>query len=278
MTVNWTGLSFDRPTRFVRGTYKRRFNEGHSNKGHDMSLDVYTGATPNGWKISIMIEELMDAGVELPPVNWHTVKLNGQQFTPEYMAINPNQKLPTIVHDGRPIMESCAILQYLGETFPTSLMPLDEGRWDVIQWLYWQAANIGPVFGNKLSYTRYINDATDEQKAHPLARFMAEALRLVAVLDAQLAKHDYICGEHYTVADIATWCWIRSYKWSKVDITTKPRVVDWVHRIRARPGVERGISFGVPKDEIDKFSKERRKQYQQNGGGIASNSSLRSDL
>ena len=194
------------------------------------------------------------------------------------MAINPNQKLPTIVHDGRPIMESCAILQYLGETFPTSLMPLDEGRWDVIQWLYWQAANIGPVFGNKLSYTRYINDATDEQKAHPLARFMAEALRLVAVLDAQLAKHDYICGEHYTVADIATWCWIRSYKWSKVDITTKPRVVDWVHRIRARPGVERGISFGVPKDEIDKFSKERRKQYQQNGGGIASNSSLRSDL
>ena len=139
-------------------------------------------------------------------------------------------------------------------------------------------ANIGPVFGNKLSYTRYLNDATDEQKAHPIERFMAEALRLVAVLDAQLAKHEYICGDEFTVADIATWCWVRSYMWAKVDITTKPRVVEWVHRVRARPGVERGISFGVPKDEIDKFSKERRKQYQQNGGGIASNSSLRSDL
>ncbi|MDA0789644.1 MAG: glutathione S-transferase C-terminal domain-containing protein [Proteobacteria bacterium] len=242
-----------------------------------MSLEVYTGATPNGWKITIMIEELIEAGVTLPEVNLHTVSLRGDQFTQEYMAINPNQKLPTIVHDGRPIMESCAILQYLGETFESDLYPTDGRRWDVIPWLYWQAANIGPVFGNKLSYTRYITDATDEQKAHPLERFGKEALRLVAVLDRQLAKHPYICGDDFTVADIATWCWVRSYKWAKVDITTKPRVVDWVHRVRARPGVERGISFGVPKDEIDKFSQERRAQYRQNGGSIASNSALRSD-
>ena len=181
-------------------------------------------------------------------------------------------------HDGRAIIESCAILQYLGETFPTSLYPTDEGRWDVIPWLYWQAANIGPVFGNKLSYTRYITDATDAQKAHPMERFEKEALRLIGVLDHQLAKHAYICGDDYSVADIATWCWVRSFKWAKVDITTRPRVVDWVHRVRARPGVERGISFGVPKDEIDKFSKERREQYKRNGGSIASNSSLRSDL
>ena len=243
-----------------------------------MSLEVYTGATPNGWKITIMLEELIEAGVKLPEVNMHTVSLSGQQFTEEYMAINPNQKLPTIVHDGRAIMESCAILQYLGETFESPLFPVDERRWDVVPWLYWQAANIGPVFGNKLSYTRYITDATDEERAHPLERFGKEALRLVSVLDAQLARHPYICGEQYTVADIATWCWVRSYKWAKVDITTKPRVVDWVHRVRARPGVERGISFGVPKDEIDKFSRERREQYQQNGGSIASNSALKSDL
>ncbi len=244
----------------------------------EVSLEIYTGATPNGWKITIMMEELKEAGVVLPEVNYHTVSLGGDQFTDEYTAMNPNQKLPTIVHDGRVIIESCAILQYLGEKFPSSLFPTDDRRWDVIPWLYWQAANIGPVFGNKLSYTRYITDANEEQKAHPMERFGKEALRLVSVLDYQLARHSYLTSDQYTVADIATWCWIRSYKWSKVDITTKPRVVDWVHRVRARPGVERGIGYGVPKDEIDKFSKERREQYKKGGGSIASNEALKSDL
>ncbi len=243
-----------------------------------MSLDIYTGATPNGWKVTVMIEELREAGVDLPEVNFHAVSLGGDQFSEAFTTINPNQKIPALVHDGRSVIESCAILQYLGECFPSSLFPMDERRWDVIPWLYWQAANIGPIFGNKLSYTRYINDATDEQRAHPLERFGKEALRLVSVLDYQLARHPYLAGDRFTVADIATWCWVRSYKWAKVDITTKPRVVDWVHRVRARPGVERGIAFGVPKDEIDKFSKERREQYKRGGGGIASNTALKSDL
>ena len=243
-----------------------------------MSLDIYTGATPNGWKVTVMIEELREAGVDLPEVNYHAVSLGGEQFSDAFTTINPNQKIPALVHDGRPVIESCAILQYLGECFPSSLCPTDGRRWDVIPWLYWQAANIGPIFGNKLSYTRYINDATDEQRAHPMERFGKEALRLVSVLDYQLARHPYLAGEQFTIADIATWCWVRSYKWAKVDITTKPRVVDWVHRVRARPGVERGIAFGVPKDEIDKFSKERREQYKRGGGGIASNTALKSDL
>lgn len=243
-----------------------------------MSLEVHTGATPNGWKITVMIEELKEAGVDLPQVNYHRVGLRGDQFTAEYTAINPNQKLPTLVHNGKSIIESCAILQYLGETFPSDLFPTDERRWDVIPWLFWQAANIGPVFGNKLSYTRYIHDAPDEQRVHPIERFGKEALRLVAVLDYQLAKHDYLAGDQFTVADIATWCWVRSYKWVKVDITTKPRVVEWVDRVRARPGVERGIGFGVPKDEIDKLSKESRERKAKGGVNIASNSVLRSDL
>ena len=243
-----------------------------------MSLDIYTGATPNGWKVTVMMEELREAGVDLPEVNFHAVSLGGDQFSEAFTAINPNQKIPALVHDGRAVIESCAILQYLGECFPSSLFPTDERRWDVIPWLYWQAANIGPIFGNKLSYTRYINDATDAQRAHPLERFGKEALRLVSVLDYQLARHPYLAGDQFTVADIATWCWVRSYKWAKVDITTKPRVVDWVHRVRARPGVERGIAFGVPKDEIDKFSKERREQYKRGGGGIASNTALKSEL
>ena len=92
-----------------------------------MSLDIYTAATPNGWKITVMVEELREAGVDLPPVNLHAVSLGGDQFTPEFMAICPNQKIPAIVHDGRAIMESCAILQYLGETFPTDLFPRTSG-------------------------------------------------------------------------------------------------------------------------------------------------------
>ena len=243
-----------------------------------MSLEIYTGATPNGWKISVMVEELLEAGVALPEVNYHTVSLRGEQFTPEFVAVNPNQKIPAIVHDGRAIIESCAILQYLGETFPSPLLPADDRRWNVIPWLYWQAANIGPVFGNKLSYTRYITDATDEQRAHPLERFGKEAQRLLAVLDHQLAQHDHLCADEFTVADIATWCWVRSWKWAKIDITGRPRVVEWVRRVRARPGVERGISYGVPKEEIDQFSEERKARYRKGGGSIASNSALKTDL
>ncbi len=239
-----------------------------------MALDVYTAATPNGWKVTVMIEELKEAGADLPPVELHAVSLGGEQFSPEFVAISPNQKIPAIVHDGRAIMESCAILQYLGETFETDLYPTDERRWDVIPWLYWQAANIGPVFGNKLSYTRYMGDVADAEKAHPLTRFGSEAQRLLGVLDGQLAKHPFICGETFSVADIATWCWVRSWKWAKIDITGFPRVMDWVRRVRARPGVARGIAFGVPKDEIDRFSKERRAQYQANGARIASNQAL----
>ncbi len=193
-----------------------------------MALDVYTGATPNGWKISIMLEELREAGVELPETRIHMVDLSaGDQFTPAFTAINPNQKLPALVDDGRAIMESCAILQYLGEKYPTPLFPTDERRWDVLPWLYWQAANLGPAFGNKLSYTRYI-DVPDEEKAHPLERFGRESLRLVAIL--------------------------------------------------GRPGVDRGVAYGVPKDEVDSFSKERRERYQARGAKIAANENLRTSI
>lgn len=244
-----------------------------------MSLDVYSSATPNGWKVSIMVEELLEAGVDLGEVTVHTVNLtDGEQFSDEFSAICPNQKIPAIVHNGRSMMESCAILEYLGETFPSDLFPQGDGRWDVIPWLYWQAANVGPIFGNKLSYTRYITDATDEQKAHPLERFGKEALRLVAVLDRQLTHRDYVCGDEFTVADIAIWCWVRSWKWAKIDITGRPRVMEWVNRVRARPGVERGISFGVPKEEIDQFSEERKEEYKKSGASIASNSRLPTDI
>jgi len=243
-----------------------------------MALDLYTAATPNGWKASIMVEELREAGAVLPEVNVHMINLGkGEQFSSGFMDVNPNQKIPALMHDGRAIMESCAILHYLGETFPTPLLPQDDARWDVIPWLYWQAANLGPVFGNKLSYTRYI-DAPDTAKAHPLERFGKEAQRLVAVLSRQLEGHPYICGNTFTVADISVFPWIRAFKWAKVDITVRPAVVDWLERVRVRPGVHRGVAYGVPEDEVDRFSQERRDQYKANGAKIASNDQLKTDL
>lgn len=240
-----------------------------------MTIELSTSATPNGWKITIMLEELKEAGVVLPEIIIHSINLSkGEQFSEQFVNINPNQKIPALKDGNIKLMESCAILQYLGEKYPSDLLPNDEKKWPVIQWLYWQAANLGPVFGNKLSYTRYMNDVDDIRKSHPLERFNGEAQRLLRVLNKQLEGQDFICGNRFTVADIASYPWVRGYKWSKIDITLHQNVVDWVARVRSRPGVERGISWGVPKDEIDKWSKERKAQYAKGGSSIASNESI----
>ena len=244
-----------------------------------MAIELWTAATPNGWKVAIIGEELIEAGVSLPELEVRTINLMaGEQFTEEFTARNLNQKIPVLIDEGRSIMESCAILQYLAEKYPTELLPEGKGRWEVLQWLYWQAANVGPVFGNKLSYTRYMDDVEEARKSHPLERFGREARRLVAVLDRPLGARDFVCGETFTIADIAIYPWVRGWKWSKVDITDRPKVVSWVKRVRARPGVERGLAYGVPKDEIDQWSAERKAAYARGGASIAGNERLRSDV
>lgn len=226
-----------------------------------------------------MVEELREAGFDLADVKVHSVSLMaGEQFSEAFTALNLNQKIPVLVDGGRSVIESCAILMYLAEKFPSDLLPLDDRRWNIIPWLFWQSANLGPVFGNKLSYTRYMDNIDDVQKAHPLERFGKEALRLVSVLDNKLGDNDFICGDTFTVADIAAYPWVRGYKWSKVNITRWPRVVDWVHRVRARPGVGRGLAYGVPKDEIDQWSKDRKADYARGGASIASNANLKTEI
>ncbi len=237
-----------------------------------MTLELWTSPTPNGWKVTIMVEELKEAGAAVPDIEFRTINLMaGEQFADDFTARNLNQKIPVLKDGERCVIESCAILHYLAEKFPTDLLPLDERKWDVLPWVYWQAANVGPVFGNKLSYTRYMEDVEDVEKRHPLERFGNEALRLVSVLDKKLSDNPFVCGQTFTIADIALYPWIRGWKWSKVNITKWPRVVDWVDRVRSRPGVERGISYGVPKEEIDQWSKERKASYAQSGASIASN-------
>ena len=235
-------------------------------------IELWTAATPNGWKVSILLEELIEAGVRLPEFEVRTIDLAaGEQFTEEFSERNPNQKIPVLIDGGRSVMESCAILHYLAEKFPSDLLPAGPERWGVLQWLYWQAANVGPVFGNKLSYTRYMDDVEDVRKSHPLERFGREAKRLVGVLEGRLEGCDFVCGSDFTIADIAIYPWVRGWKWSKIDITEHAKVVAWVKRVRARPAVERGLAYGVPAAEIDQWSDERKAQYAKAGASMASN-------
>ena len=115
-------------------------------------MQLWTAATPNGWKVNIMIEELKEAGADLPEVHVRTINLGkGEQFSEEFSSHNPNQKIPVLIDGDRSIMESCAILQYLGEKYPSPLLPQGDAKWDVLPWVYWQAANVGPNFGEYLN-------------------------------------------------------------------------------------------------------------------------------
>ena len=242
-------------------------------------MEFWTSPTPNGWKVSIMLEELIETGVDIGEVDIRIIDLmQGEQFAEDFVERNPNTKIPTLRDDGRDVIESCAILQYLGEKYPTELLPLDERKWDVLPWVYWQAANVGPIFGNKLSYTRYMDNVPPEEKRHPIERFNNEALRLVSVLDRKLGDNPWVCGDTFTIADIALYPWLRGWKWSKVNITTWPRVMGWVDRVRARPAVERGLGYGVPKDEIDQWSEERKVRTARSGASITSNENLKNSI
>ncbi len=235
-------------------------------------LQLWTAATPNGWKVSIMLEELIEAGVQLPEREVITVDImNGAQFSDAFTAVSPNQKIPGLVHGSVRMMESCAILQYLGEQYPSPLYPTGTARYDVLQWLTWQAACLGPTFGNKLSYTRYMADIPEEQKVHPLKRFNTEAQRLLGVLDTQLERKAYVCGDTFSIADIAIFPWIRGYKWSKIDITLHPNVLAWKERVHGRAGVKRGLAYGVKSNEVDQWSEDTKTRYVAGGSFMASN-------
>ena len=241
-------------------------------------MELWTAATPNGWKVNIMVEELIEAGVELPDLKIREINLTkGEQFSDEFTRHNPNQKIPVLIDGDLSIMESCAILQYLGEKFPSDLLPTGDARWETLQWLYWQAANVGPIFGNKLSYTRYMDDVDEVAKAHPLERFGREGRRLASVLNNRLEGRDYVCGDNLTIADIAIYPWVRGWKWSKINMTDQPNVMAWIDRVRARPAVGRGLSYGMPEEEIDQWSEERKASYRKSGATIAANKNLRTE-
>jgi glutathione S-transferase/GST-like protein len=221
-------------------------------------IDLYTAATPNGHKISIALEEL---GL---PYTVHVIDLAKlEQRRPEFLKLSPNGRIPAIVDrelDDFAIFESGAILIYLAEKTGL-LMPADvKGRSRVIQWLMFQMGGIGPMMGQANVFFRYL-----PEKIQPaIDRYQAEVRRLFGVLDARLAEQEYLADD-YSIADIANWAWVRTHKWSGVQIEEFIHLTRWVEQLAARPACQRGIN--VPPRPVrvedgtgvDKFVEQARK-------------------
>jgi GST-like protein len=200
-------------------------------------IDLYTWTTPNGRKVSIMLEELA------APYRVHPVDIGkGDQFRPEYVRINPNAKIPSIVDpdgsDGKPIemMESGAILVYLSGKTGKLLPKSTRGKYVALQWLMFQMGHVGPMFGQVHHFLR----AAKESVPYGIERYTRETRRLYAVLNRHLAEHEYLADE-YTIADIATYPWVARYEWHKTDLNAFPNVKRWFDAISARPAVQRGM-------------------------------------
>ncbi|MHB1218407.1 MAG: glutathione S-transferase family protein [Alphaproteobacteria bacterium] len=204
-------------------------------------IDLYTWGTPNGRKVSIALEELA------LPYKVHPIDIGkGDQFKPEYLAINPNGKIPAIVDpggpDGKPIsvFESGAILIYLAEK-TGELLPKDaRGRSVAIQWLMFQMGGVGPMFGQAHHFRRF----APEKIPYAVGRYTNETRRLYGVLDRRLAETEHLAGD-YSIADIATYPWVSRHEWQGVALTEFPSVKRWFDALSARPAVARGMA--VPK-------------------------------
>jgi len=201
-------------------------------------IELYTWSTPNGRKVSIMLEECA------LPYNVHKINIgtNREQFTPEYLKINPNGKIPSIVDPdgpgGKPIsmMESGAILVYLadktGRFFP------QKSKYQVLQWLMFQMGGVGPMFGQAHHFMR----AKKDEVAYGSERYGNEAKRLYGVMERQLQANEYLSGREYTIADIATYPWVARHEWHRVNLGEFPSVKRWYDAIGQRPAVVKGMA------------------------------------
>jgi len=197
-------------------------------------IDLYTFTTPNGRKASIMLEE-----VELP-YNVHKIDITkGEQFTPEFVAINPNSKIPAIVDQdtGITVFESGAILIYLAEKVGKLLPTNDKERFQVLSWLMLQMGSVGPMFGQLNHFKKF----APEKIPYAIERYEKETLRLYSVLDKQLAEREFICGD-YSIADIATYPWVTIHEGQGLTLDSHPNLKRWVETVQQRPAVERGMA------------------------------------
>ena len=204
-------------------------------------IDLYTWSTPNGRKVSIMLEECA------LPYRVHPVNIGkGEQFTPEFLALNPNNRIPAIVDsegpDGKPLplFESGAILVYLAEKTGKLVPKSARGRLICLQWLMFQMGGVGPMFGQAHHFIR-----NAEQVPYGIKRYTEETRRLYGVLQKRLSEAGYLADE-YSIADIATFPWVARFEWHKVDLNDFPAVKRWFDTIAARPAVAKGMAVPTP--------------------------------
>ena len=207
--------------------------------GQQAPITLYTWGTPNGRKISIMLEEC-GLSYDVRPVNI----LEDQQFDPDFLALSPNNKIPAITDpngpEGKPIslFESGAILFYLAEKTGRFLPVTPRSKYIVMQWLMWQMGGIGPFLGQAHHFRRFAK----EEVPYAIERYSNEAKRLYKVLDQRLEVSDYLAGSDYTIADIATYPWIARFEWQGIDWADYPNARRWFEVISARPAVIKGMA------------------------------------
>ena len=208
-------------------------------------IDLYTWTTPNGRKVSILLEEL---GLDYTA---HAIDITqGAQHAPDFLAIAPNNRIPAIVdrETGLTLMESGAIMLYLAERHG-QFLPAGEERWRTIEWLMWQMGGLGPMLGQVHHFVKYNKGKSDYAEE----RYATEGRRLYRVLNDRLSGRDYIAGEargSYSIADMACWPWVSRFEWQEIDLNDYPNVRDWYLRIAERPAVQRGYQVPKPVGEI----------------------------
>ncbi len=205
-------------------------------------IKVYSWPTPNGHKVHVMLEE---CGFRLGR-DWEAIPINigkGDQFTPEFLAISPNNKIPALVDpngpDGKPIalFESGAILLYLAAKTGKFLPKSDRAKYEVLQWLMFQMGGVGPMLGQ----THHFRIYAPEKVEYAINRYTNEAKRLYGVMDTRLGKSKFLGGNQYSIADIAIYPWLRSWQNQGIDWADFPRLKAWFDQIDARPAVQRGV-------------------------------------
>jgi GST-like protein len=205
-------------------------------------IDLYTWSTPNGRKVSIMLEEV---GL---PYTVHAVDISkDEQFKPAFLAISPNNRIPAIVDrdNDLPLFESGAILMYLAEKTGKLIPANERARWHTVQWLMWQMGGVGPMLGQIHHFLR----AAKGKAPYADERYLKEGKRLYGVLDRQLARSEYVAGD-YSIADISIWPWISRFEWQTIDMNEYANVARWYKAIAARPAVVKGYHVPVQQPGI----------------------------
>ncbi|CZF84263.1 glutathione S-transferase family protein [Grimontia marina] len=208
-------------------------------------IELYTAGTPNGYKISIALEE-MGLAYEYNALDL----IAADQKKPEFLAINPNGRIPAIVdkdNDDFAVFESGAILIYLAEK-TGKLLPTDQKKKSqVLQWLMFQMGGVGPMMGQANVFYRYF----PEKIPAAIERYQNEGRRLFEVMNGQLANNRYLAGDEYTIADISTWPWVRIHEWSGVDISGLEHLQRWVDELAQRPACQKGLLVPPPSNLSD---------------------------